>query len=280
MGNGPFVLTEWSVGRRIVVKKNPQFRDAAHVRLNEIDFYPMDNNDAEERAFAAGQLHKTSSGNIPLAKIDAYRRDHPELLHVPPYMGSYYFMLNITKPPLDDVRVRRALAMTVDRESIVKNVTRAGQQAASTYVPPGMGGYLCGSPVPYDPAAARKLLAEAGHPGGQGLEGINLLFNTSDSHRQIAEAVQQMWRKELGVTVNLHNEEWKVYLDDRKTMNYTMARAGWIATYLDPLAFLENFLTNGLNNNTGFASADYDRLIAQSHRDTDPAARNRDFNEA
>ena len=89
-----------------------------------------------------------------------------------------------------------------------------------------------------------------------------------------------MWKKELGVTVNLRNEEWKVYLDDRSTMNYTMARAGWIATYLDPLAFLDNFLTNGLNNNTGFASAEYDRLLAQSHRDTDPAARNRDFDEA
>ncbi len=280
MGNGPFVLTEWTLNKRIVVKKNPKYWDAAHVRLNEIDFYPMDNNEAEEHAFVAGQLHKTYPSNIPPAKIDVYRRDHPELLHVPPYMGSYYFMLNTTRAPLDDARVRRALSMCVDRESIVKNVTRAGQLPASTYVPPGMDGYACSAPVKYDPDGARKLLAAAGHPGGAGLPAFDLLLNTSELHKQIAEAVQQMWKKELGVTVNLHNEEWKVYLDDRKTMNYTMARAGWIATYLDPTAFLELFLTNGLNNNTGFANPDYDRLIAQSHRDTDPVARKRDFNEA
>ncbi len=280
VGNGPFVLTEWTLNKRIVVKKNPQYWDAARVRLNEIDFYPMDNNEAEEHAFVAGQLHKTYPSNLPPAKIDVYRRDHPELLHIPPYMGSYYFMLNTTRAPLDDARVRRALSMCVDRDSIVRNVTRAGQVPASSYVPPGMDGYACAAPVKYDPDAARKLLAETGHPGGVGLPAFDLLLNTSELHKQIAEAVQQMWKKELGVTVNLHNEEWKVYLDDRKTMNYTMARAGWIATYLDPTAFLELFLTNGLNNNTGFANPEYDRLIAQSHRDTDPAARKRDFNEA
>ncbi len=280
VGNGPFVLAAWTVNQSVVVTKNPQYWDAAHTRLNEIRFYPYDNNDAEERAFRAGQLHKTYPSNIPPAKIDVYRREHPELLRIPPYLGSYYFMLNITRAPLDDVRVRRALSMTVDRDSIVKNVTRAGQPAASSYVPPGMSGYVCSKPVPYDPDGARKLLAEAGHPGGAGLAPVDLLFNTSEVHKQIAEAVQQMWKKELGVTVNLRNEEWKVYLTDRRAMNYTMARAGWIASYLDPLAFLENFLANGLNNNTGFASADYDRLLARSHQDTDPAARNRDFDEA
>ena len=280
VGNGPFVLTEWSIGKRVVVRKNPQYWDAAHTRLNEIDFYPIDENDTEERAFRAGQLHKTYPSNIPTAKIDVYRREHPELLRVPPYMGSYYFMLNITRPPLNDVRVRRALAMTVDRDSIVKNITRAGQQAAGTYVPPGMNGYQCTDPVPYNPEAARKLLAEAGHPGGANLPPIDLLLNTSELHKQIAEALQQMWKKELGVDIKLRNEEWKVYLNDRKAMNYTMARAGWIATYLDPLAFLDNFVTNGLNNNTGFASAEYDGLLEQARRDLDPAARNRDLDRA
>ena len=280
VGNGPFVLTEWTLNQRITVKKNPQYWDAARVRLNEIDFYPMDNNEAEEHAFAAGQLHKTSSSTILPTKIDVYRRDHPGLLRTPPYMGSYYFMLNLTKAPLNDARVRRALSMTVDRASIVKNVTRAGQPPASAYVPPGLDGYACSHPVPYDPAGARKLLADAGYPGGAGLPAFDLLFNTSEVHKQIAEAVQQMWKKELGVTANLRNEEWKVYLNDRKGMNYQMARAGWIATYLDPLAFLELFVTNGLNNNTGFANPEYDALLARSHLDTDPAARRQDFDRA
>ena len=280
VGNGAFTLAEWTVGKRIVVQKNGRYWDAAHTRLNEVIFYPIDDNDTEERAFRAGQIHRTYPGNMPTAKIDVYRRSHPELLRIPPYMGSYYFMLNTTRAPLDDQRVRRALSMTVDREAIVKNITRGNQQAASTYVPPGMNGYLCTHPVPYDPEGARKLLADAGHAGGAGMGPVDLLLNTSEFHKQIAEAVQQMWQKELGVTVHLRNEEWKVYLNDRRTMNYTMARAGWIATYLDPLAFLDNFVANGLNNNTGFASAEYDGLLAQAGRDLDPAARNRDFDQA
>ena len=280
VGNGPFVLAEWTVGKRIVAKKNPQYWDAAHTRLNEVIFYPIDENETEERAFRAGQLHRTYPGNIPTAKIDVYRRTQPGLLRIPPYMGSYYFMLNVTRAPLDDARVRRALSMAVDREAIVKNVTRADQQAAGSYVPPGMNGYRCAHPVPYDPEGARRLLAEAGHAGGAGLGSVDLLINTSELHKQIAEAVQAMWQKELGVTVRLRNEEWKVYLNDRRTMNYTMARAGWIATYLDPLAFLDNFVANGLNNNTGFASAEYDGLLAQSGRETDNAARNRAFDHA
>ena len=141
VGNGAFVLTKWRVNEEIVVRKDPKFWNAGHVALNEIHFYPFDSGDSEERDFRAGLLHKTASGTLPANKIALYRREHPELLKIDPYLGSYYFMVNTTRPPLDDVRIRRALAMSIDRESIVKNVTRGGQRASSDFVPACMPGY-------------------------------------------------------------------------------------------------------------------------------------------
>ena len=280
VGNGAFVLTEWKVNQQIVVRKNPKYWNASRVRLNEIHFYPIESSETEEREYRAGLLHKTASSALSPNKIDVYRRERPAELRLDPYLGSYYFMLNTTRPPLDDVRVRRALAMSVDRESIVKNVMRAGQRASGSFVPAWMPGYQSTASIPYDPEAARKLLADAGHPGGAGLPPIDVLFNTSELHRQLAEAVQQMWKKELGIDVRLNNAEWKVYLNSRRTMDYSITRAGWIGSWLEAGAFLENFLSKGLNNNTGFANAEYDRLLAQAEASADPAQRQASFQQA
>ena len=189
-------------------------------------------------------------------------------------------MVNTTRPPLNDVRLRRALAMSIDRERLVKDVARAGQRASSDFVPAWMPGYRSTASVPYDPEGARKLLADAGHAGGKNLPPIDLVFNTSDVNRPVAEALQQMWKKELGVDVNLNNTEWKVYLDARRTMNYAICRAGWIGPWLAPNAFLENFRTGGLNNNTGFASQAYDGLLDAAAQSTDAAARLADYQKA
>ena len=280
VGNGAFVLTKWRVNEEIVVRKDPKFWNAAHVTLNEIHFYPIDSGDSEERDFRAGLLHKTASSTLPANKIALYRREHPELLRIDPYLGSYYFMVNTTRPPLDDVRIRRALAMSIDRESIVKNVTRGGQRASSDFVPACMPGYRSTASIPYDPAGARKLLADAGHAGGAGLPPIDVLFNTSESHRQIVEALQAMWQKELGINVRLNNTEWKVYLNARREMDYSILRAGWIGSWLEASAYLENFRAGGSNNDTGFASPEYDRLLTAAQRSNDPAVRLADFQQA
>ena len=279
VGNGPYVLTEWTPNQRIVARKNPHYWNRDGLRINEVRYYPIEDANVEEDAFRAGLLHKTSSGNLPVAKLDTYQREKSSLLHIDPYLGSYYYMLNTTKPPLDDVRVRRALSMSIDRASLVKNVTRGGQPPAFNYTPPGTSDYVCRTLIPYDPAGARKLLAEAGHPGGAGLPPMDLLINTSELHRELAEAVQAMWKKELGVDVRLNNQEWKVYLASRAMMDYTICRAGWIGS-LDPSFFLENFLSGGANNLTGFASPEYDRLVQQAQVTLDPAARNECFQKA
>ena len=279
VGNGPYTLTEWQTNQRIVARKNPHYSNRDHLRINEVRYYPIQDASAEETAFRAGLLHKTSSSNLPAAKLGVYQREKSDLLHIDPYLGSYYYMLNTTKPPLDDVRVRRALATSIDRESLVKNVTRGGQLPAFCYTPPGTGSYLCRAHIPYDPAGARKLLAEAGHPGGAGLGPIDILFNTSELHRELAEAIQAMWKKELGLDVRLNNQDWKVYLASRAQMDYTICRAGWIGS-LDPSYFLENFVSKGANNLTGFASPEYDRQIKQAQFALDRAERDECFQQA
>ena len=272
VGNGPFALAEWTVNKVVDTRKNPHYWDRARVRLNGVKFFPWDNLENEERAFRAGQLHRTYG--VPFSKIDAYKRDHPDTLRLDPYARTQYLALNVRRAPLDDVRVRRALGMAIDREAIVRNITRGGELAAYALNPPDLGGvYTARARLPYDPAAARALLAEAGHPGGKDLPPVELLFNTSEANRVIAEAVQQMWKAELGVDATLRNEEWKVYLARRTRQDYLSYEGGWTTFYLDPTGFLELFVGGSIINQTGWANATYDRSLAEAARTLDPAAR-------
>ncbi len=270
VGNGPFVLSSWRAGQKLVVTRSPTYWDRDQVKLDEIHFYPTENIEAEERMFRAGQLHKTNE--LPVSKIDVYRREFPTAYREDPYYGVYFYRLNTTRPPLGDVRVRRALALAIDREAIVANITRAGQRPAYHFCPPSEA-YASRARLEGDRDEARRLLAEAGFPGGQGFPRLQLLFNTSENHRAIAEAIQQMWRRELGVEIALTNQDWKVYLDSQDTMNYDLSRAGWIGDYPDPATFMDMWVTGGGNNDTGWSNPEYDRLLAASQEAPNDAAR-------
>ena len=271
VGNGPFTLQEWTVNKVVTVRKNPYYWDAGTVRLNQIRFYPYDSLDVEERAFRAGQLHKTYG--LPFSKVDSYRRDQPGILRLDPYARTQYLGVNCRKPVLDNPKVRRALGMAIDRESIVKNLTRGGERAAYSLVPPDLGGYTTRARLPYDPAAARTLLAEAGYPGGHGVPPIEIIYNTSEANRVIAEAIQQMWKSTLGVDAVLANQEWKVYLSRRTQQDYQIFEGGWTTTYLDPTGFLELLVGGSPINQHGWANADYDGALDLAARTGDPAAR-------
>jgi len=264
VGNGPFRLREWRPNQILIVEKNPDYWDAGRVKLNEVHFYPVESQDTEERMFRTGQLHR--SNEVPLSKIDVYKRANPELIKIEPYLGSYFYRCNVTRPPLDDVRVRRALALAIDRESLVKNVTRGGQSPAYNFTPLGFPDYQPKPRLEGTVEEAKKLLAAAGFPNGTGLPPIDLLYNTSENHRVVAEALQQMWRINLGVDVRLVNQEWKVYLDSQDTLNFSLSRSGWIADYVDPHTFLEIFVTKGGNNDTGWSNAEYDALREKALR--------------
>ena len=262
VGNGPFKLKEWTLNRRIVVEQNEHYWDADQVSLRQIVFYPVQNVTTEERMFRAGQLHITAS--IPTDKIAHYRQRQPEALQMSPFFSTYYYVFNTAVAPLDQVKVRQALTLAVDRKQITEKITKAGELPAFSYTPPALNGYQANTDLRHDVARARTLLAEAGYPDGTGFPPLELMYNTSEGHRRIAIAIQQMWKTNLNIGITLTNQDWKVYLDKRDAGDYQIARAGWIGDYLDPNTFLDMYTSNSGNNDAGWSSPRYDELIAQA----------------
>ena len=262
VGNGPFQLAEWKVNHLIRVVRNPYYWDAKTVKLNEIYFYPIESLDTEERAYRARQIHKTNK--LPLSKIEYYREQNSPHLRLAPYLGTYFYMFNTTNEAVKDKRVRQALTYALDREAIVKSVSRGGELPAFSFTPPNTIGYTAKAKIGFNPDHARKLLAEAGYPDGKGFPQLTLLYNTLESHKTIAEAVQQMWKVHLNIEVILQNQEWKVYLASKERKDYQIARYGWIADYVDPNAFLDMWLTESGNNDASWSNPEYDRLIAEA----------------
>jgi oligopeptide transport system substrate-binding protein len=261
VGNGPYKLEEWKINRHITVTKNPYYWDEANVSINSIVFKPVDNAVTEERMFRAGALHVTSS--IPADKIAIYQEKSAPELKITPYLGTYFYRLNINTPQLQDKRVRRALGMAIDRKQLVDNITKGGQIPAYTMTPPGTMGYFPESTLNFDPEAAKRLLAEAGYPNGEGFPSVEILYNTNEGHRKIAVALQEMWKNYLNIDIKLLNQEWKVYLATESAGDYQISRGGWIGDYVDPNNFLDMFLCNGGNNRTGWCNEEYDRLILE-----------------
>ena len=266
VSNGPFTLREWKLNRRVTVDKSDTYWNAHKVKLNSIVFHPIDSAVTEERMFRAGQLHYTQE--VPLGKIPVYQAMEDGPYVNAPYLGTYYYMFNTLQAPMDDVRVRRALAMAIDRETLVNTVLKNVFLASYSFTPPGIPGYQPPRLFNYDPSQARELLAQAGYANGKGWPGLEVTYNTSKSHQKIAIALQQMWKKELNIDVTIVNLEWKVYLDLLSQMDYQMARAAWIGSYLDPRTFLGIFIKDGGNNRTGFSSPRFDDLVFRQAPET------------
>lgn len=271
VSNGPFVLAEWHPNEVIKVRKRPTYWDAEHVRLDEIDFYPISDTQTEERAFRSGELDWTEE--LPLQSVATYQKEHPELLHIHPYLGVYYYRLNVTRKPLHDSRVRQALSLALNREELTQNVLKAGEQPAYQFVPQEIENYKSTTKVDYNPEKARQLLAEAGFPGGKDFPALEILYNTKESHKMIAEVVQRMWKQELNINVQLLNQDWKVYLENLDSLNYDISRSAWIADYEDPISFLDTMTSENGNNRTGWKSAPFDQMIQQAEAATDDQAR-------
>jgi oligopeptide transport system substrate-binding protein len=256
VGNGPFVPTVWTPNTVFIVKKNPAYWDADNVKLNQINFLPIENRSVEERMYRNGLLHILSK--LPPDKIEKYKGS-PELRTFPNY-ATYFYRFNVNIKPLDDARVRKALAYSINREQITKSVTKGGEIPMYSLTPPDSY-YSPNAKLVYDIALAKKLLAEAGYPDGKGFPKLMLTYNTDEAHLKIAVAIQQMWKNNLGIDVDLQNQEWKVFLSNQHQMNYQISRASWVGDYLDPNTFLEMFITDGGNNETGWSNPEYDRLI-------------------
>lgn len=279
ISNGPYVLKEWVYKSRMRLQKSPTYWDRDQVRLNLVDLYPIDDANTCLVNYESGDLDfitvvPTLAAEQLLKESRAGRRTD---LQVAPNLGTYYYRFNCTRKPLDDVRVRKALALAVDKEEIVVKAGRMGQPVCGVLVPPGIPGYTGPKGQGHDGDLARKLLAEAGFPGGQGFPRLTVLYNTLDAHKAVAELAQQSWKRELGIDVELVNVEWKVFLQRVRDLKYDIARAGWYGDYVDPNTFLDMFVTDGGNNNTGWSNAEYDRLIKQAAETLDPAQRMKVF---
>ncbi len=264
VGNGPFILAEWRPNQYIRVTKSPTYWDRDVMRLNEIYFYPVEDANTEHRMFWSGLLHIT--GTVPTNDVPFLRENHPDLIHIDDYLGTYFYRFNVTREPLNNPLVRKALTLAIDRTAIVEKVTLGDQRPAHAYVPAGFNNYPTPHKVVYDPAKARELLAQAGYPDGKDFPELYLLFNTSEGHRKIAQAIVDMWNKTLNINLQLENKEWKVYLDAQTHLDYDISRSAWIGDYMDPITFLEMFTTGNGNNDTGWSNLEYDRLLEAAFR--------------
>ena len=267
--SGPFTLATWEPRVRIELTPNPRYHDRAVVKLERITAHPYDDLDTAYKLFQQGGLDWMNA--VPSERIDALKLD--PAYYVSPYLAIYYLRLNVTRGALTDARVRRALALALDRREITEHLLRAGQIPSASFCPAGAGGYPDGPDVKIDVPAARALLAEAGFPEGKGLPAIELLFNTSEQHKKICENVAEQWRRNLGITATPRNCEWKVYLDRLQKLDYDAARSGWTADYDDPMTFFDIWMTGDGNNRTGFADPAYDDLVRAAAREVDPARR-------
>ncbi len=271
VGNGAFRLEAWRPNDYIRVTRNPHYWNAEKVRLAAIEYYPYSNEQTEERNFRAGALQLTST--VPSSKIPLYHMEQPDSIVVHPYCGVYFYRVNVTKPPMNDKRVRQAFALALRRKDLAENVLKGGEAPARNLTPPNTAGYTFPEPLQENIQRARQLLSEAGYPDGIGMPPVEILYNTSEGHKLVAEAAQRMWKESLGAEVRLLNQDWKVYLDSMNHLDYGLARSAWIADFLDPINFLECFVSGGGNNRTGFASEQYDRLIASARAEPVPSKR-------
>ncbi|MEX0322372.1 MAG: peptide ABC transporter substrate-binding protein [Puniceicoccaceae bacterium] len=275
IGNGPFVLKEWLPSQYVEVARNELYWEADSVFLEGVRFVAIDEPAAEERAFLSGQLHLTDA--LPPARVAAYKEQNSPELRIDSYLGTYYILANLREGVLADAKVRRALAMAIDRKAITEKLLGAGQRAAGGFVPDNMPGYAAHIPVEYDPIVARNLLSDAGFDGGKGFPKLEYLFNSSESHRKIAEALQAMWKENLGIEITLTNQEMRTYLQRRASGDFQLARAVWIGDYIEPSTFLDLWTSDNSNNWAGWASPSYDALMESARETMNPGQRMRRY---
>ena len=285
IGNGPFKLSSWTHNSRIELVKNEQYWDAAKVKMPRLDFILTESSSTEIAMFDNGQIDMGE--NVPPAEYP--RLQQKGYLKISPYLGTYFFAFNVTQPPFDNVKVRQAFNLALDRQAIIANITKGQQKPALAWIPPGLADIAPGSDFRQiggdffrdrDIDTAKKLLAEAGYPEGRGLPPVELIYNTNDVHKAIAEAVQEMWRKNLGVPVSLANQEWKVFINNRSKGAYQIARHGWIGDYADPMTFIDMFDSASGNNDSQYKNSRYDNLVRLAKSTIQPEIRMKAMHEA
>jgi oligopeptide transport system substrate-binding protein len=260
VGNGPYRLVSWRVGDRIRLERSATYWGANEVGLGSIEALATENLTTALNLYLTGEVEWLPRQTWPqdLGPDLKQRSD----FYLGPAFSVYYYRINTTRKPFNDVRVRKALNLAIDREQIARDVLGMGQKPATLFVPPDLAGYDPPvSTLRHDVPAARKLLAEAGFPDGKGFPKFGILFNTAEAHKKIAEVLADQLRRNLGIDAKAYNQEWQSYQESTRNMDYDLSRAAWVGDYQDPNTFLDLWLTNGGNNQTGWGNVTYDQLL-------------------
>ena len=280
IGNGSYILEDWLLDDRISLRRNQNYWDAANVPMKSIDILPISEPNTAINYFLTGQADLIMDKGMVPTSLTARLKQEP-YFHTGPFLGSFFTRFNVRRAPFDNPKIRLAFSLAIDRKRVTEKITQLGERDAFSLTPPGTGQNYQPPPGPgFDPERARRLLAEAGYPGGKGFPRVEYLYFPKPVERNIAVELQAMWQEHLGVSVDLAKQEWKIYLASMKEMNYQLCRSSWVGDYNDPGTFLEMFLSVSGNNSTGWASPQYDDLIAAAAREADLARRNTLFQQA
>jgi oligopeptide transport system substrate-binding protein len=270
--SGPYLLDSWRLNDKIRVRKNPYYWDAAHTKSAVVDFLSVSAPDTALNLYETGQADIIWDRDVLPNELFDILSKRPDF-HTFPYLGTYFLRCNTTRPPFNDPRVRKALALTIDKHRLINKFLRGGEPVASHLVPDGVANYRPIEGLGYDPVQARQLLAEAGYPGGKGFPTFTYLFDAATGggliNQKIGVELQQMWSEQLGLHVELKQMEKRVYLAAQSHLDYDLTRSTWIGDYNDPNTFLDLFRSNNGNNRTGWKNARYDSLMTEANRQTD-----------
>lgn len=269
--SGPFKVVEEEFKQYKIFRKNPLYYDAKHVRLNKVKAIMIESGQGSMNAYRTGQHDWSSTESYPsefAEQMEKYKDNNLE-----DYATVYYYQFNTRRKPLDDKNIRLALSLAVDRQAIVDSILKQGQTPARDLLMEGLGGYKSIRSEIFNPEKAKKLLADAGYPNGEGFPKFVIKFNTLEGHRKIATAVQEMWKKNLNIHVDIANMEWRSLQEDQRVKNFDLMRMAWTADYLDPHTFLSVFLSESANNHTGWGSKAYDELVKASDFEKDTSKR-------
>lgn len=279
ISNGPFRVKEWKHNEYILLEKNPYYWDKDNVKIDKVKLVMITDENTALTAYKTGKIDYMS--NIPSVQV-------PVLINsgeakVVGQLGPYFYCFNVEKEPFDDARVRKALSLAIDRQAIVDTVVQGGQKPAIGFIPYGLPGIdenkdFRSEVDPYidvnaNVEEAKKLLAEAGYPNGEGFPEVTFIYNTNENHKAVAEAIQAMWKKNLGINVSLTNQEWKVFINTRSQGDYQIARHGYLSDFNDLGSLFDLWVTDSPNNDANYSNPKYDELVLQAREEQDPVKR-------
>lgn len=260
--NGPFQVEAWIPEEVLRLRKNYRYWQSGTVELAGADYIPFGDPATEERAFRGGEIHLTYS--LPGQRLAYYREHRPEALRTDTYLESVGYVANVRKPPLDDVRVRQALSLALDRGRLTRAILRGVGEPAESYVPPGTGAYRPHRGVEEDLERAQALLADAGYPGGEGLRELELIVFSGEETERVAAAVQQLWKERLGVRISINHMERALYFSRRRERDFDFCFLGWVGDYVDPVTFLGLWHSEAGNNLAGWGNPEYDAWLKEA----------------